>query len=105
MNEVVHVGVVLPSHASLLGVPGVDVVVLLSPGDGGVAGADALDGLKGQRIRGGVERKRGFRFYLCFPAVEGEVGSGEVFELQRGLGGVMQGHDSVLGLEEKPRSQ
>ena len=67
MNEVVHVGVVLPSHASLLGVPGVDVVVLLSPGDGGVAGADALDGLKGQRIRGGLKENVGFDFSFAFP--------------------------------------
>ena len=57
VNEEVYVGVVLPSYASFLGVPVVDVVVLLSPGDGGAAGADALDGLKNKESKGGVERK------------------------------------------------
>ena len=68
VNEEVYVGVVLPSYASFLGVPVVDVVVLLSPGDGGAAGADALDGLKNKESKGGgLEENVGFNFTFAFP--------------------------------------
>ena len=100
VDEAVHVGVVPPGHAGFVDVLGADIVVLLSPCDRVVpVGPEAvgLDGL----IRVVMVRliRGGGLFYLCLAADKGEVGGGEVFQLEVGLAGVVEFQDGRFGLD------